>query len=102
MKNLEFLHLLLSCSKNQAKALLETSDKSQAISIVTLLINLEKNISLLSSKAKKIIKTHKTIFKKLSSNRMQDKKNYSLISRNWLKVYNILIAAKDTLIKILK
>lgn len=102
MKNLGFLQLLLSCSKNQAKALLETSDKSQIKSIVILLINLEKNKAILSTKTRRVINSYKTIFTKLTANRTHDNKNYSLISKNWIKIYNILLASKPVLLKILK
>lgn len=102
MNDLHFMHLLLICSKNQARALLETSDKNQVKSLVVLLFNLEKNKEIIPTKAKSLVKTYNSIFKKLQSNRMQDKKNYSLISKNWLKIHKILLAAKPVLLNILK
>ena len=102
MKNIVFFHLLLSCSKNQARALFETSDKEQIKSIVLLLLNLEKNKSILPTKAKNLINSHKSIFTKITRNRMQDKKNYTLISKNWLKIYNIFLSTKTLLLEILK
>lgn len=102
MKNTHFIYLLLSTSKNQARALLETTDKSQVQTVIKLLINLDKNISLLTSNTKSFLKHNKALFTKIYKNRMRDKKNYSLITRNWLNIYKILQSAKSILFKVLK
>lgn len=101
MQDSHYLHLLLTCSKNQAKALLETADKSQVLSIVKVLYNLEQNTAVLSNLSKSLLKKHKKLLSQLVKKSNTDKRNYSLIRKNWIKIHSIIISAKPTLIKVI-
>ena len=54
MRNLQFFHLLLSCSKNQGKALLETADREQVASLVNLIYNIVLNSPVHTAHTKKL------------------------------------------------
>ena len=99
MRDLHYLHLLLSCSRNQAKALLETADKSQVLSIVEVLFNLGKNTAVLSKPTKSLLKKHKRVLSYLTKNSNSDKKTYSMVKKHWVKIHKLLISAKSTLTK---
>jgi hypothetical protein len=101
MQDLHYLHLLLACSKSQAKALLETADKSQVLSVVKVLFNLERNILLLSKYSKSLLRKHNKLLTHLLKRTNSDKTNYSLIKKNWVKIFQLLTSAKSILTKVI-
>ena len=102
MKNTYFLHLLLTCGKNQGKALLETADNKQVNSVVNVVYNLTLNSSVLNSHSKKLLSIHKKLIAKLLSKNKSIKSKYTIIRNNSVELYNLLISAKNTLLKVLK
>lgn len=100
MKN-HYLHLLITCGKNQSIALLETADKNQVKEVVKLIYNLSLNSSILSSNARKLLSKNKKLIIKITNKKNSDKTNYSLLRINSLKFFNILSASRNTLLKVL-
>ena len=97
-----FFHLLLSCSKNQAIALLETANEEQVANTVIIIYNITLNSSVLSPQTQKLLSKHKKLISKITNRKNSDKKNYSIIRNNSSKIHNILLSAKKILIKVLK
>jgi len=97
MKNSNFLNLLLTCSRNQGRALLETADKSQVSDIVKTIYNLSKNESLLLPHTKTLLRRHAKLIERLTNKRASDKSSYSLIRKNWAKILSLLLSAKKIL-----
>jgi hypothetical protein len=102
MKSSPFLQVLLTCEKNQAKALLETADPHQVGSIVKIIHNISQNSSLLSAQTQKLLTQYKTLILRLSNKNNSEKKNYSLIRNNSTQIYNLLHSSKKTLLRVLK
>jgi hypothetical protein len=102
MRNLNYLQLIITCGKNQAIALLETSDDKQVKDLIKIIHNLELNSSILSHRSKKILKSYNKLIRKLTNSNNSKKKNYSLIRNNSKQVYNLLSSAKSVLSKVLK
>jgi len=102
MRNLYFFHLLLSCSKTQGKALLETADREQVANLVNLIYNIVLNSSVLPAHTKKLLSKHKKLISKLTNKKNSDKKKYSIIRNNSSQIHSILLSGKKALIKVLK
>lgn len=102
MEKQHYLALLLTCSINQGRALLETADKEQVIIIVQTIFNLTKNRSILSSKCRTLLKKHTKLITQLINRKNTDKKNYSLIRANSIKIFNLISSAKSALSKVLE
>ena len=99
MENQHYLALLISCSRNQGRALLETADKDQVLMVVQTVFNLTKNRPVLSSKCKTLLKKHTKFISQLLNKKNTDKKNYSLIRSNSSKIFDLIYSARNTLSK---
>ena len=101
MKNSHFFHLILLTTRNQAKALLETANKYQVLEIVKIIYNLNKNQQILLPKTKNLLNKHKSLISKLTHKNNTDKKNYTLIVKNWIKILNLISSSKNILLKVI-
>ena len=94
-----FLLLLLTTSKLQAHALLDTLDKKQLQAIREILFNiLNRNISLSTSQLD-IIKRRATLLGKII--KIKGKKSSDLIARHYRTVYNTISMVKEDILKLL-
>ena len=101
MKNSHFFHLILLTTRNQAKALLETATKDQVLTIVKIIYNLNQNQSMLIPKTKSLLNKHKKLVSKITNKKNTDKKNYTLITKNWSKILNLISSSKNILLKVI-
>ena len=102
MRSSHFILLLLECSRNQARALLETASEQQVVMICRLLLNLRENIVMLAQESRRIVEKNKKLIERLSRKSTKEKTKYSLIRRFWSTVYNLIKSAKRVLIRVLK
>ena len=97
-----YLHLLLTTSKVQARALLETSNPDQVLAISEIILNLVENQLPVSSNLRRHIAKNLSLFKKLSGRKVAEKTKYSIIRKQWKLIWNTLLLFKKNLIEALE
>lgn len=95
-----FLNLLLDSKTHsiQVRALLDTIDDRQLQAICILLLNLSKTIfETLPKNSKKLVKQNEKLIKKLLNKKLTNKYKYKLISKDYKKVFKLLLLCKPSL-----
>ena len=99
-RNKDFLTLLLTTDKGQAKALLETVTQKQLETVIEIVFNLKKISTL--KKDKTVIEKRKNLLKKLVNKKVKLLKKKQLIVRHRIQLLKTLLHFKRLLLSLLK
>ncbi len=95
----EFILLLLSCSKSQARALLETASNEQISALSEIFLNFVDQK--LNTTDNSLFKRRKEVIQKLANRKYTDRFKYSLVCQNWQLVWKVVLDFKTTLKQLL-
>ncbi len=99
-KSRHFLQLLLSTSKVQARALLETSSPDQILMLSEIALNIVENQLPTNTKTKLELKKHHSVLKKLANRKIKPKNKYHLVHKHWKVVWESVLLVKRILSQI--
>ena len=98
-KSKYFILLLLTCSKSQARAILETANEHQVLALSEIALNF---VSQNSKKSKQSsLNRKRKVIEKLGNRDLKERTKYSLICNNWELVWKLVIEFKPTLKQLL-
>ena len=99
-KHKNFMELLLTTHKNQARALIETITKEQLNLIIEIFFNLLKlNVP---SETKILLKRRARLVSKLTNRRLSISTKQALVSRHFHQLYHTLLSVKGKLLQLIR
>ncbi len=96
-----FMLLLLTCSKPQARALIETASPDQVLALSETILNILTNQKGLTSKGRSTITRHRKLLERIGSRKLLEKTKYSLVRNHWKLVWTLVLEIKAKLKQLL-
>ncbi len=98
-KSKYFILLLLNCHKSQARAILETCNETQVLSLSEIALNFVSQ----DRKAKEsILNKKRKVIERLGSRKLKERTKYTLICNHWEVVWKLVLEFKPTLKQLLQ